>query len=178
MHELIHSRYHFRYGPKKAYVKGVYNNDDEYFADVAKAYQTELKILYDHGLRNAQVDDPNLAYFCSDSMLEGWKNDPENFQTADEQFDAYLKFYNECFKVSEESCTRVNGTDKLCSDLMTSTWVYISAAATTSDRSTSVKAHTTILQQSCSTTSMSLPITSNTVSETNMQFVDTDTDPV
>ena len=31
-------------------------------------------------------------------MLEGWKNDPENFQTADEQFDKYLSFYNDCFK--------------------------------------------------------------------------------
>ena len=31
-------------------------------------------------------------------MLEGWKIDPENFQTADEQFDAYLKFYNACFE--------------------------------------------------------------------------------
>lgn len=55
------SWYHFRYGPNKAYAKGVYENDDEYFADVAKAYQTELKILYEAGLRNAQVDDPNLA---------------------------------------------------------------------------------------------------------------------
>ena len=61
------NRYHFRYGPNKAYVKGVYANDDEYFADVAKAYQTELKILYDAGLRNAQVDDPNLA--CTSSNL-------------------------------------------------------------------------------------------------------------
>jgi hypothetical protein len=31
-------------------------------------------------------------------MLEGWKNDPENFQTADEQFDKYMKFYNSCFE--------------------------------------------------------------------------------
>lgn len=93
---LTRFRYHFRYGPKKAYLKGVYENDDEYFADLAKAYQTELKILYDAGLRNAQIDDPNLAYFCSESMLEGWKNDPENFQTADEQLDAYIKFYNAC----------------------------------------------------------------------------------
>lgn len=29
-------------------------------------------------------------------MLEGWKKDPENFQTADEQLDAYIKFYNAC----------------------------------------------------------------------------------
>jgi methionine synthase II (cobalamin-independent) len=92
------SWYHFRYGPNKAYNKGVYANDEEYFADVAKAYQTELKILYDAGLRNAQVDDPNLAYFCSDAMLQGWKEDKENFQTADEQFAAYLHFYNKCFE--------------------------------------------------------------------------------
>lgn len=58
-------RYHFRYGPNKAYAPGVYSNDDEYFADVAKAYQTELKILYDAGVRNVQVDDPNLACRCS-----------------------------------------------------------------------------------------------------------------
>ena len=31
-------------------------------------------------------------------MLEGWKADPENFQTADEQFAAYMRFYNACFK--------------------------------------------------------------------------------
>ncbi|EME86091.1 uncharacterized protein MYCFIDRAFT_130153 [Pseudocercospora fijiensis CIRAD86] len=92
------SWYHFRYGPKKAYTKGTYNNDDEYFADLARAYQTELKILYDAGLRNAQVDDPNLAYFCSEAMLKGWEEDPENFQTADEQLDAYIKFYNACFQ--------------------------------------------------------------------------------
>ncbi|GIZ46289.1 hypothetical protein CKM354_000941900 [Cercospora kikuchii] len=96
------SWYHFRYGPNKAYLPGVYASDDEYFADLAKAYQVELKILYDAGLRNAQVDDPNLAYFCSEAMLEGWKNDKENFQTADEQLDAYIKFYNECLRVPED----------------------------------------------------------------------------
>lgn len=92
------SWYHFRYGPGKAYAKGVYASDDEYFADVAKAYQTELKILYDNGLRNGQVDDPNLAYFCSEAMLEGWKNDKEETKTAEQQFDAYMKFYNACFE--------------------------------------------------------------------------------
>jgi len=50
-----------RYKTGKAYPKDVYANDEEYFADIAKAYQTELQILYDAGLRNVQVDDPNLA---------------------------------------------------------------------------------------------------------------------
>lgn len=53
--------YHLRYKEGQAYPKEVYASDEEYFADIAEAYRTELKILYDAGLRNAQVDDPNLA---------------------------------------------------------------------------------------------------------------------
>lgn len=45
--------YNFRYGSNKACVKGVYANDDEYFADVTAAYQVELQILYNVGLQNA-----------------------------------------------------------------------------------------------------------------------------
>ena len=53
--------YHMRYREGRAYPKDVYPSDKEYFADIAKAYQTELQILYDNGLRNVQIDDPNLA---------------------------------------------------------------------------------------------------------------------
>ena len=53
--------YHFRYKEGKAYPKSVYSNDAAYFADIAKAYQDELQILYNNGLRNVQFDDPNLA---------------------------------------------------------------------------------------------------------------------
>lgn len=31
-------------------------------------------------------------------MLKGWEADKSNKQTADELFDAYIEFYNECFK--------------------------------------------------------------------------------
>lgn len=55
------SWYHFRYRAGRAYPKDVYANDEEYFSDVAKAYQEELKILHANGIRNVQVDDPNLA---------------------------------------------------------------------------------------------------------------------
>lgn len=92
------SWYHYRYGPKKAYTKEAYTNDDDYFEDIAKAYRTELDILYKAGVRNVQCDDPNTAYFCSEKMLEGWAADKENFQTADEQLDAYITFYNKCFE--------------------------------------------------------------------------------
>lgn len=87
--------YHLRYKEGKAYPKEVYASDDEYFADIAKAYQDELKILYDAGCRNIQFDDPNLAYFCSDKMLEGWEKDPLNVHTADQVFEKYIKLYND-----------------------------------------------------------------------------------
>ena len=53
--------YHLRYKEGQAYPKEVYSDDAAYFADIAKAYQRELEILYDAGLRNAQIDDPNFA---------------------------------------------------------------------------------------------------------------------
>ncbi|KAL9039314.1 MAG: hypothetical protein Q9214_004930, partial [Letrouitia sp. 1 TL-2023] len=53
--------YHMRYKEGNAYPESIYSSDEEYFADIAKAYQIELQILYDHGLRNVQFDDPNLA---------------------------------------------------------------------------------------------------------------------
>ena len=53
--------YHLRYKTGKAYPEEVYQNEDDYFADIAAAYQAELKILYEHGARNIQFDDPNLA---------------------------------------------------------------------------------------------------------------------
>ncbi|RHZ48011.1 hypothetical protein CDV55_101224 [Aspergillus turcosus] len=87
--------YHLRYKNGKAFPKDVYSSEDEYLSDIAKAYQEELQILYDAGCRNVQFDDPNLAYFCSEKMLEGWKADPLNTATADETFDKYIKQYNE-----------------------------------------------------------------------------------
>ncbi|PGH07593.1 hypothetical protein AJ80_07982 [Polytolypa hystricis UAMH7299] len=88
--------YHLRYREGLAYPKDVYSSDKEYFADVAKAYQDEFEILYNAGLRNIQFDDPNLAYFCSESMLQGWKEDKLNVYTADELLDEYIKLYNDC----------------------------------------------------------------------------------
>lgn len=49
----------------KQKTKGVYRTDDEYFADVIKVFQKELQVLYDHGLRNDQIDDPNICCACS-----------------------------------------------------------------------------------------------------------------
>jgi methionine synthase II (cobalamin-independent) len=40
--------------------------------------------------------------FCSEAMLEGWAADKGNDKTADEMFDAYVKFYNKCFERPED----------------------------------------------------------------------------
>ncbi|KAJ5163648.1 Methionine synthase vitamin-B12 independent [Penicillium coprophilum] len=88
--------YHLRYREGKAYPKSVYANDEDYFGDIAKAYQAELQILYDVGCRNVQFDDPNLAYFCSEKFLTGFKEDPLNVYSADTMFEKYIKQYNDC----------------------------------------------------------------------------------
>ncbi len=85
--------YHLRYQTGHAYPKDVYANDAEYFADIAEAYRTELKVLYEAGVRNVTIDDPNLAYFCSEKMLDGFKAAGED---ADALLDSYVKLYNDC----------------------------------------------------------------------------------
>lgn len=54
-----------RYKQGRAYTPEAYANDAEYFKDVARAYQRELEVLYEAGLRNVQFDDPGLACECS-----------------------------------------------------------------------------------------------------------------
>lgn len=85
--------FHLRLGPGSCYSKDVYANDEEFFADLAKAYRQEFKTLYDEGLRNLQIDDPTLAYFCSDDMLSGLRQDGED---TDAMFEMYLKAHNDC----------------------------------------------------------------------------------
>ncbi|KAH8695256.1 putative methionine synthase, vitamin-B12 independent [Talaromyces proteolyticus] len=88
--------YHMRYKEGVAYPKDVYSSDEEYFGDIAKAYQEELRILYEAGCRNVQYDDPNLAYFCSEKMIEGWNADSLNIGTTEQLLDKYIKLYNDC----------------------------------------------------------------------------------
>ena len=35
-------------------------------------------------------------------MIEGWKQDKANTRSIDDLFDAYIKFYNDCFKRPED----------------------------------------------------------------------------
>lgn len=79
---------HIQLKPGTAWTPGSgYTSDPEYFRDLARCYGAEIKTLYDAGLRNLQVDDPHLTYFCSSQFLEGCRKDGTN---TDELLDLYL----------------------------------------------------------------------------------------
>lgn len=67
--------FHLRLAEGKSYSKEVYSSDEGFFTDLTKAYRKEMKVLFDEGLRNLQIDDPTMAYFCSEDMLEGLRSD-------------------------------------------------------------------------------------------------------
>jgi methionine synthase II (cobalamin-independent) len=84
---------HIQLKPGTAYTTDSgYKSDEEYFHDLAACYAAELNTLYDAGLRNAQVDDPHLTYFCSSQFLEGCKKDGTN---TDELLDLYIRAHNQ-----------------------------------------------------------------------------------
>ena len=71
---------HFR-GGREGISKDAYPDLDEFFADVAKAYQDEIKSLGDAGLTYLQLDDTNLAYLCDPKIREAAKGrglDPDH----------------------------------------------------------------------------------------------------
>ncbi|KAI0333365.1 UROD/MetE-like protein [Cubamyces sp. BRFM 1775] len=86
--------FHLRHG-EYAYPKDVYKNDDEYFADIAVAYQAEIQELYAAGCRNIQIDDPLLAYFCAESMIKGMEERGIDHEAL---LDTYIRAYNNCLK--------------------------------------------------------------------------------
>lgn len=58
---------HFR-GGRKAIDKVAYPELEEFYFDLARVYQEEIKRLTDAGCRYLQLDDTNLAYLCDKKM--------------------------------------------------------------------------------------------------------------
>ncbi|KAM3518606.1 hypothetical protein NHJ13051_008056 [Beauveria bassiana] len=85
--------FHLRLAKGKCYSSEAYNNDSVFFADLAVAYQQEIQALYDEGLRNLQIDDPTLAYFCSDEMMTALRDEGEDPEAL---FAQYLQAHNDC----------------------------------------------------------------------------------
>ena len=61
---------HFR-GGRKAISEEAYPEMEEFYSDVATAYQEELRSLAERGASYVQLDDTNLAYLCDPKMMEG-----------------------------------------------------------------------------------------------------------
>ena len=57
---------HFRSGYNA--IKHVYPDIDEFFDDLANAYQKAVRAFYDAGCRYLQLDDTVWAYLCSEEQ--------------------------------------------------------------------------------------------------------------
>lgn len=86
--------FHLRHGPY-SYDTSVYQNDEEYFADIIRAYREEIADLYAAGCRNIQIDAPLLAFFCDQKMLQGMEERGIDHVAL---FDLYCRVYDACLK--------------------------------------------------------------------------------
>jgi 5-methyltetrahydropteroyltriglutamate--homocysteine methyltransferase len=64
---------HFR-GGRDAISKTAYPKMEEFFADLARIYREELKLLGEAGCTYVQMDDTNLAYLCDENFRQGAKD--------------------------------------------------------------------------------------------------------
>ncbi|KAH6917497.1 hypothetical protein BKA70DRAFT_1418238 [Coprinopsis sp. MPI-PUGE-AT-0042] len=87
------SWFHQRHGSDMTYDLAVYDNDDEYFNDLAVAYRAEIQELYDLGCRNIQIDDPTFCYFCSEDMISGMESAGVDHEAL---LDTYIRAINLC----------------------------------------------------------------------------------
>ncbi|KAJ6259311.1 hypothetical protein Dda_6211 [Drechslerella dactyloides] len=86
--------FHLRHG-EHAYSPSAYSSSAAYFADIATAYRHELSLLYAAGCRNVQIDDPLLAYFCAQPMLDGMRAGGED---PSARLDEYIALYRDCLR--------------------------------------------------------------------------------
>ncbi len=75
--------------------KGVYGSDEAFFEDVAAAYRKEFEVLYQAGVRNVQVDDPNMSFFCDENYIKALE---EEGVDAKKMLDFYVKVHNDCLR--------------------------------------------------------------------------------
>lgn len=78
-----------------AYSPNTYSSDKQYFLSLAAAFRTELRALYEAGLRSVQVDDPNLTFFIAEGFREGLRQDGID---PDELLELYIWAHNEAVK--------------------------------------------------------------------------------
>ncbi|KIM48267.1 hypothetical protein M413DRAFT_226748 [Hebeloma cylindrosporum] len=85
------SWFHQRHGSDETYDLSVYQNDDDYFDDLGKAYREEIQELYSLGCRHIQFDDPTFCYFCSENMISGMEKAGVDHEAL---LDTYIRAIN------------------------------------------------------------------------------------
>ena len=73
-------------GDRKAISEEAYLETEEFYSDVAKAYQNELRFLAERGANCVQLDDKNLAYLCDPKMREGARQRGEDPDTLPRRY--------------------------------------------------------------------------------------------
>lgn len=87
--------FHIQLQQGKAWEEGVYDSDEAFFDDVCAAYRKEFEVLYQAGVRNIQVDDPNLSFFCDQGFLAGLK---KRGLDAQAKLESYVRMHNACLE--------------------------------------------------------------------------------
>ena len=59
---------------------------EDFYWDVAKAYQVELRSLVERGANYVQLDDTNLAYLCDPKMRESARQRGEDPDTLPQRY--------------------------------------------------------------------------------------------
>ena len=69
-----------------------YESDEALLSDLSAAVHQEILTLYAHGLRNIQIDDPNLSFFCDEEWISICKSNGTDLERL---WAMYLKSHND-----------------------------------------------------------------------------------
>ena len=85
---ILHMR-----GGRDAVDKKAYPDMEGFFSDLAQVYREEIRGLAELGCTYLQLDDPNMAYLCDETMREGVRRIGED---PNELPRTYAKLINDC----------------------------------------------------------------------------------
>src|SRR5499427_6063900 len=107
---------HFRL-PKDGINKNVYRDPDQFFDDLATAYQQAVKAFYQAGCRYLQFDDTVWAYLCSQEELRKAR---ERMSNVDQLQGIYARVINKALEAKPADMTI---TTHVCRGNFRSTWI-------------------------------------------------------
>ena len=107
---------HFRL-PKDGINKNVYRDPDQFFDDLATAYQQAVRAFYQAGCRYLQFDDTVWAYLCSQEELRKAR---ERMSNVDQLQGIYARVINKALEAKPADMTI---TTHVCRGNFRSTWI-------------------------------------------------------